>query len=317
VSQLVSIIVPCYNAARWLGATLESALAQTWPHLEILVVDDGSADNSLVIARQYECDRLRVVTQPNAGAAAARNTGLRLAQGNFIQFLDADDLLAADKIASQMAVLIREPAGTIASGPWGAFTTDQHQAAFRTEPVWRDFTPFDWLITAYAGAWMFPPLVWLSPRAVLDAAGPWNETLSLDDDGEYFCRVLLQASSVRFCPQARSYYRRHDGPRVSTSRGQRAAQSSFTSNVEKERRIRAIEDSPRVRHALACNWQRFAWEQITEAPALAAQALSRVHELDPSLPAPTGTRLYGLAASVLGWKTARRLQLAAHRAFRR
>src|ERR1051326_5639298 len=115
---LVSIIIPCFNAARWLPATLQSALAQTWPNLEVIVVDDGSTDHSAAIARRYEGDRVRGVVQPNAGAAAARNTGLRHARGEFIQFLDADDLLAPEKIAKQMEALLRAPAGAVASGPW-------------------------------------------------------------------------------------------------------------------------------------------------------------------------------------------------------
>jgi len=315
VTPLVSILTPCYNAARWLAATLESALAQTWPHTEVIVVDDGSRDDSLALARSFESRGVRVIAQPNRGASAARNAALAAARGEFIQFLDADDLLAPEKIAAQVAALAAAPAnaGALASGPWGSFTGDPALARFQPEPVWADLAPLDWLVRSWSGGGMFPPLVWLTPRRIIDAAGSWNEALSLDDDGEYFSRVLLQASAIRFVPAAKSYYRTHDGPRLSASHGDRAARSSFLSIELKERHALAAEATPRMRRALALHWQRFAWEQMADAPALAAVALARMQELAPGLPPPDGPRLYRWAARVLGWRRARRLQLAAQR----
>jgi glycosyltransferase involved in cell wall biosynthesis len=317
VTPLVSILIPCHDAARWLPATLASALGQTWPRCDVVVVDDGSTDDSLAIARRHESRGVIVVSQPNRGAAAARNAALRPARGEFVQFLDADDLLAPDKIARQMAALAAEPENTIASGPWGVFADAPEHAAFHPEPVWADHAPVDWLVRSWSGGGMFPPLVWLTPRALVDAAGPWNEALSLDDDGEYFARVLLRSSAVRFVADATSYYRAHRGPRVSALRGRRAALSSFTSIGLKERHLLAAEDSPRTRQALACHWQRFVWEQLATAPDLAAHALERVRALAPGLPPPGGSRAYRLAARVLGWHLARRLQLGTQRLLRR
>ena len=102
---LVSILIPAYNAQAWISDTLRSALAQTWEPKEIIVVDDGSTDRTLAIARRFESSQLRVVSQKNQGAAAARNTAYSLSKGDFIQYLDADDLMAPDKIARQMEAL--------------------------------------------------------------------------------------------------------------------------------------------------------------------------------------------------------------------
>ncbi|HET7537953.1 MAG TPA: glycosyltransferase, partial [Candidatus Didemnitutus sp.] len=109
MSPLVSIIIPCYNAERWLAATLESALAQTWSAKEIIFVNDGSTDRSLALARSFESRSVRVIDQPNRGASAARNAGLRAAQGELFQFLDADDLLSRGKVAAQVALLAARP----------------------------------------------------------------------------------------------------------------------------------------------------------------------------------------------------------------
>src|SRR4051812_14036077 len=92
-APLVSILIPCRNAEPWLAATLESALAQTHPATEIILVDDGSTDGSLELAHSFAARGVRIATQANAGASAARNHAFRESRGEFIQFLDADDLI--------------------------------------------------------------------------------------------------------------------------------------------------------------------------------------------------------------------------------
>src|SRR3954453_9764650 len=104
MTPLVSILVPAYNAERWLVDTLKSCLAQTWPRIEVIVVDDGSSDRTLEIARTFERRSIKVVAQPHQGAPVARNRALAAAQGTFVQWLDADDLLHPEKIAKQMRV---------------------------------------------------------------------------------------------------------------------------------------------------------------------------------------------------------------------
>ena len=99
---LVGILIPAFNSAPWIAETIRSALAQTWPRKEIIVVDDGSTDDTLAVARRFASGQVAVATQPNQGAAAARNTALSMSQADVIQWLDADDLLAPDKIARQM-----------------------------------------------------------------------------------------------------------------------------------------------------------------------------------------------------------------------
>jgi glycosyltransferase involved in cell wall biosynthesis len=308
-ASLVSIIIPCHNAGRWLAATIESALGQTWPSCEVILVDDGSTDDSLALARTFEGRGVRVLAQQNRGASAARNRGLEAANGDFIQFLDADDLLAPDKVGLQVAALQSGEPGTVAAGPWGVFQGDTAEARFVSEPVWRDLAPVDWLVCSWGGGGMMHPAAWLVPRAVALGAGPWNEALNLDDDGEYFCRVLLRSRGVHFVADARSFYRAHDGPRLSARVGIRAAESSFQSCSLKERHLLAVDDSPAARRAVATIYSRFAWEQICAAPVLAEQAVGRWHALAPDLPPPRAGRLYNRAASLLGWRRARRLQL--------
>ena len=108
MQPLVSILIPAYNAQAWLGEAVRSALNQTWPRTEIILVDDGSTDQTLAVARQFESPRVKVLSHPNQGASVTRNRALSLAQGDFIQWLDADDFLAPDKLALQLAAISPE-----------------------------------------------------------------------------------------------------------------------------------------------------------------------------------------------------------------
>jgi glycosyltransferase involved in cell wall biosynthesis len=106
---LFSIVIPAYNAARTLEATVRSALAQTVKDLEIIIVDDGSKDATLEVARSLESPTVRVISQPNGGAASARNTGIRAARGKYVALLDADDLWLPHKLERQLEVLENKP----------------------------------------------------------------------------------------------------------------------------------------------------------------------------------------------------------------
>src|SRR5882724_9638878 len=117
--KLVSILVPVYNAEAFVAETIQSALDQTWPAKEIIAVDDGSTDKSREILKSFERQGIKVIEQENRGASAARNRALSDAQGEFIQFLDADDLLAPNKIEVQMGRLLSEPPGRVATSAWG------------------------------------------------------------------------------------------------------------------------------------------------------------------------------------------------------
>src|SRR5580704_17250252 len=111
---LVTAIIPCFNAAATLPRALDSIRAQSYPNIEIIAVDDGSRDGTLALLRQQEALGVRVITQPNAGAAAARNAAIAIARGEFLAFLDADDEWHPDKLARQIKLLAAHPAMVLA-----------------------------------------------------------------------------------------------------------------------------------------------------------------------------------------------------------
>ena len=303
----VSIIIPCYNAAPWIEETIRSALAQTHADREIIVIDDGSTDDSLRHARKYESREVRVVTQRNAGASAARNHGLRLATGDFIQFLDADDLLAPEKIAIQVRELTSND-GCIAAGPWGRFMDHPYRARFIPEKNWEVNDPLQWLCHNFSGEGMMPPIAWLTPRVVADRAGPWEERLSLNDDGEYFCRVLLCTRKIIFCNKAVTFYRSNIRDSLSRRRDRSAWESALLSHDKCVEALLKAEDSPRTRRACADLYQRLAFTTYPTYRDLAARCEDAALRLGGSGQSPDGGLIFRLFRDMFGWKAARLIQ---------
>ncbi len=310
MAPLVSILITAYNAEAWLAETLASATAQTWPRTEVVLVDDGSTDGTLALARGFEGPGLQVVHQENRGACAARNVALRRAQGDFVQYLDADDLIEPDKIERQMHRLAEEPAGTVASCAWSRFYDgDLGTADFRPQPDWKDFDPArGWLIQSWEGFGTMPPLAWLVPRAVVDAVGPWDEALRLNQDGEYFARVLTRASAVAFCPEARGYYRSGLAGSVSRRRDDEALRSYFRSCLLCDEHLLSVDDSAEARHAVAGLWQMFLFSVYPRLPDLARRAEARIEALGGGGRRPGVSRPLRPVRDLVGWKSALRLQ---------
>lgn len=310
MTPLVSIIIPCFNAERWLAETLESALAQTWPEKEIILVDDGSTDGSLALARKFEPRGVVVITQSNAGAAAARNTGLVRARGEFIQFLDADDLLAPDKIEKQVRLLQERGTDCLATCAWSRFTTDP--AAGKLDPgtaLWRDLAPVDWLVLAAEHNLMMATATWLLPRALAEKAGPWDTTCRANplDDMDYFDRARAAARLVLFCPDTRTYYRSELGGSLSRVRNAGAWMAISTTLHRAVDRLLQLEDTARTRHAGATMLQRFIHELYPAQPELAAIAAARVQQLGGSDLAPEFGPARRRLAALIGWKLTKRL----------
>ena len=158
-------MIPAYNVEKWVEETINSALGQTWPHKEIIIVDDGSSDSTLAIAKRFESGQVKVISQENMGASTARNRAFENAQGDYIQWLDADDLLAPDKISEQMiAVSLDEDEMILYSGPHGMFYVRTERAKFLPNPLWQDLTPVEWMVYKLNDGYWMNPAGWLVSR---------------------------------------------------------------------------------------------------------------------------------------------------------
>jgi glycosyltransferase involved in cell wall biosynthesis len=308
----VSIIIPCYNAAPWIEETIRSALAQTHADREIIVIDDGSTDDSLRRARSFEPLGVQVVRQSNAGAAAARNHGLRLATGDFIQFLDADDLLAPDKIERQLFVLRSCPLA-VASARWGRFRENPSHATFSDDDLVQDCSALEFMLKHTRDARMMHPAAWLVPAEIARNAGPWDERLSLNDDGEYFARILLSAGRIVAAKNAVSFYRSGLPGSLSRRRSAAALESLALSVELISTHLRSAHDSAEVCAALAEYWQRLEYDVFPFAPEICRRVRREVKILGGARLAPAAGRREALVGRLVGWRTARRLRLLIQR----
>jgi glycosyltransferase involved in cell wall biosynthesis len=249
MNPLVSILIPAYNAEEWIADTIQSALGQTWLRKEIVIVDDGSTDETLSVARQFASKEVVVVTQANQGATAARNKAFSLCQGDYIQWLDADDLLAPGKINRQMEAWKNGLSSrTLLSSEWAYFICRPRSAKFIPSPLWGDLRPMEWLLRKMGQNLHMQPASWLVSRELTEAAGPWDTRLTLDDDGEYFCRVILASEGTRFIWGARSYYRRSGFQSLSNVDGSnKKFDSQFLSMRLHIGYLRSLEDSELAR----------------------------------------------------------------------
>lgn len=310
---LVSILIPAYNSEAWIADTLLSAIAQTWPNKEIIVVDDGSTDQTLKIARQFESKILRVVAQPNQGAAAARNLAFSLSHGDFIQWLDADDLLAPDKIARQLDYALAHTLGprALLSSAWGHFIWRWQRAEFVPTALWCDLLPVEWLLRKMGKEHVFMQTsTWLVSRELTEAAGPWNTQLTLDDDGEYFCRVLLASEGVRFFPDSKVYYRRSGATSLShigmSDRKMEALCLSMELHVGY---LRSLEESERVRSACMQYLQNSVLVFYPQRPDLVERCEQLAVTLGQRLEIPRLPWKYEWIQKAFGWSLAKRAQI--------
>lgn len=311
MKPLVSILIPAYNAEEFIADAIRSAIAQTWQDKEIIVVDDGSTDGTAEVARGFASKSVVVVSKENQGPAAARNFAYQLSQGEYIQWLDADDLLAPDKIERQFASL-REGDGerTLLSSSWANFYYRPKRARFIPSSLWQDLMPVEWLLRKLGEGQYMQTATWLTSRELAEAAGPWDLRLHVDDDGEYFCRVLLASEGTRFCPEARVYYRVTPSSRVShigvSDKKKDAMLISMRLQIQY---LRSLEKSARVQKACLAYMQDLYVNFYPERPDLMAELQTFASELGGRLEEPRLRWKYAWIEPILGFNAAKRAQM--------
>ena len=318
MTPLVSILIPAYNAERWIAETMLSALGQTWPNKEIILVDDGSTDQTVRVAQQFASKIVSIVSQKNQGAAAARNKAFELCQGDYVQWLDADDLLSPDKITYQMRATGEITDGrTLFSSAWASFRYRPAKATFIPTPLWSDLAPTEWLTRKWEGNLHMQTATWLVSRELTEAAGPWDTRLLGDDDGEYFFRVINASNGIRFVPQSRVYYRimLSISNRLSyIGRSSEKIEAQFLSMKLQIGYLRAREDSDRVRAACVNYLQSWLPNFYPNRLDLVQEAQQLAASLGGRLSLPKASWKYAWIEKLFGFAAAKHTQLYYNRA---
>lgn len=307
---MISVLIPCFNASKWLDETLQSVFDQHYRPLEIIIVDDGSTDDSVALIEPWvaKFERLILVRQKNRGQTAALNTALAHAQGEYVQYLDADDVLLPGKLQAQLVRLQACP-NSIAMAAWGRFYDQPANTRFVPQPTWQDMSPVDWLVENWAdgGGMMFPGM-WLAPMHLVRQAGPWREDLTLLNDTEYFPRLILSANRVLFCPEARVAYRSGLPGSLSGRKTRAGFLSAFQVLIANEYLLLRREDSDRTRRVLSVLWQRYAHHCHPYFPVLSNEAMRRATALYALVIKPEGGPIFRKVSRLLGWRLARHMQ---------
>jgi glycosyltransferase involved in cell wall biosynthesis len=313
MKPLVSILIPAYNSEEWIADALQSAIAQTWRAKEIIVVDDGSRDGTAEVARHFASKEVSVVTTVNEGAAAARNRALQLSQGDYIQWLDADDILAPDKIERQLAALrgVHGDNRILLSSSWAYFNYRTNRARFVATSLWQDLAPVEWLLRKMSENLHMQTGTWLTSRELAESAGPWNKLLVSDDDGEYFCRVLQASDGTRFVPEAKVFYRiTPASSRVSyigaSNKKKNAMLLSMKLHVQY---LRSLEESERVRKACLTYMQNWLDQFYPERPDIVAELQTAAAQLGGRLETPRLRWKYAWMEPILGFRAAKQAQM--------
>lgn len=212
--ELISVIIPTYNRSNLIKETLNSVLAQSYKNWECIVVDDGSNDNTEELVKSYskKDKRIKFYNRPQEkpkGASSCRNYGLEKSKGAFIQFLDSDDIISREKLSSQLKLLEKNPLNSIATCKWGTFKNDSDKSKIHQNlKAYNNFEePLQFIKAMAVSICYFPQHAYLIRKSIILKAGNWNEYLSLNDDGEFMIRIIINSQRICFSEEGIAFYR--------------------------------------------------------------------------------------------------------------
>ncbi|MEO8481904.1 MAG: glycosyltransferase family 2 protein [Acidobacteriota bacterium] len=302
---MISVVIPCHNAEAWLAETLASVAAQAVP-LEVIVVDDGSTDRSASVAAQAAFP-VRLIRQQQNGVSAARNTGTAAATGEYIQYLDADDVLEPQTLAARLARM-HETGADVVLTPWIRWerqTTGQFESAGLVRPTLGARPDLD----IFIGAW-WPPGAILYRRDIVTRVGAWRLDLPVIQDARFLLDAALGGATFAHTEAAGLRYRVHGAGSLSTRDPRAFVEDCYRSAAELHDRwqTRGEIDDDR-RYALVRVLGQIARSLFAIDRARFEDVLDRIHSLDaryrperpPMLRALSGVIGYRSAEHVAFW----------------
>ncbi|MBD1363968.1 glycosyltransferase family 2 protein [Mucilaginibacter sp. ZT4R22] len=307
---LVSVCMPAYNAAHYIEEALASLFRQSYKNIEVIVVNDGSTDGTGEILSNIDHPAVKVFHTANNGQCAAANVAYSHSTGRLIKFMDADDLIS-DQFIEEQVKRIGGREDVIASAGWGRFyNNDPATFTLYTDSVKGDTKPIDWLVTSLqTNSAMMQCARWLIPRAILERSGVWDERLSLINDLEFFIRVMLHASEIRFTHNAVLYYRSGLPSSLSSLKSRKGAESAFHSIDDGMAYILQHENSARTRLVAANCYQNYIFTFYPYHSDLLATSQQKIKELGGSTLKLHAGGLTLFFQKLIGWKLTKLIKL--------
>jgi len=288
IKELVSVIIPSYNRAHLICETMGSVFSQTYRPIEMIVVDDGSSDGSAeVIKRWMEKNKndagftVKYIQQKNAGAPVARNKGLVESKGEYIQFLDSDDLLANRKIDTQVKLIAGYEPMTAVFGDYRRFSDLGNKILVYAKGnlIGSGNQLKEWLNGQFAAS---HSILW--QRRDIVENGPWDEKLAVNQDGEYAMRYILKGGRFIYCSNVWSYYRYYldSTPRMVSNITKKSSQSRFRIIHDIEQTLIERGELEEYKDVLALNYYELAEDASIFSKEIKRECLDRFNQLSPT-----------------------------------
>jgi len=304
-SVLVSVIIPCYNAERWLSEALDSIIAQTYRPLEIIVVNDGSTDNSQVIIEKFAelfPKLIRHFTISNSGASAARNYGLRLVKGDYCLFMDADDLMLPETISGQLRVFSGRKDFIVACPWWSMVWNGKDWAQHISKP----YRLVDPIASELRYGNYIPGQALLWPRDIIVGIGGWGEGKNPNDDGELRLRARISGFNIIKSDTGGFVWRRYSSSTLSHQRDKKHLELLIQGWEETEALLKLKGLIDKYRIDLACAYHSLASSIMPLDEELGDYVLSHAKRLG-GIRSVHGTLKHRLLCYTIGLKRKERL----------
>jgi glycosyltransferase involved in cell wall biosynthesis len=306
---LVSILIPMFNSERYVAEALESCFAQTYKNIEIIVVDDGSTDNSLAIARNYEKGNhnMRVLSQPNRGASVARNLAFNNSLGAYIQYLDSDDFIPPRKIELQLDRL-REFLFAKGIVAFSRFKYLRNGSLDRIPGrlIDKDYDNPKELLIDLTSTTINLPHCYLTPRQLVEISGGWDESVSKNQDGEFFSRILFLSDKAVFVPDIEVTWRLTEAG-ISGTNSLEAMKSQLCVANKISDLILSYANADRTISVCAAQYGWIAYLGYPENRGLLPEIKHSLKKRNLPFFIPYKGRLFRLISSFLGWRIASRI----------
>ncbi len=306
MQKLASIIIPCFNAERWIAETIDSCLKQTYRHIEIIVIDDSSTDNSIEIIKSYGDKIIWESLPENKGGCYARNRGFALSKGEYIQFLDADDLILPEKIERQINFLEATKADVV-YGDW-RYQGHQSNGVIFLDEIQKPGIQEDVLLSLIENWWTAVASLFYR-RTAVETSGGWDESFSAAQDRDFFISVVMSGAKVVYQSGSPSIYRRYGKVTVSTASKQRWIENhcKVLQKVEKKLLQKNREIPINYRAALAEGFFEIARDYMYIDYSQYLRFLNKSLALYPNFKHKSSKKIYNFVQDICGFRLTERL----------
>ncbi|EOZ93760.1 Putative N-acetylgalactosaminyl-diphosphoundecaprenol glucuronosyltransferase [Indibacter alkaliphilus LW1] len=278
--------------------TLDSVLSQTYTHWECIIVDDHSTDHSWKILEEYakKDSRVKVFKRPDdrtKGGSVARNYAFELSKGEFIQWLDSDDIIHPIKIENQLQDLLSVNLNAISISNWDWFDQlgeiekklENSNFSSSIRARWQEHPKngLNLILWLFKNNLFIPSHSYIMSREVILKSGLWNEGLYKNQDGEFMLRALLKSDQVVFNDSVYAFYRRPDSSHLSKQATSQSYNDWFRSLVLGDQKILEVQNSKEIRNILIMNYERLIKFTGLDFPQVTQMALERINVLNPKV----------------------------------